>query len=321
MLLLACGALAGAEVRIGIIGTDTSHVTAFTRVLNDPANPDHIAGFRVVAAVKGGSSDIPSSRNRVEEYAMEIHDKWGVELVPSISALAGKVDAILLESLDGRVHLQQARQAFALHKPVFIDKPLASTLEDAREIARLAAVEKVAWFSASSLRFGELVASARIPESLGAASLGVASLGATVWGPGPVEEHHALDLSWYGVHPVEMLYALMGPGCETVTRTTGGTDASGTDVITGRWKDGRLGTVRVIRPNSGYGALSFGAKEIKTGRRDVAPFSYVLLLQQIVKFFETGVPPVSNAETLETIGFMDAAQRSKQSHGQPTRLR
>jgi hypothetical protein len=311
MLLLACGALAGAEVRIGIIGTDTSHVTAFTKVLNDPANPDHIAGFRVVAAVKGGSPDIPSSRNRVEEYATEIHDKWGVELVPSIGALAGKVDAILLESLDGRVHLQQARQAFALHKPVFIDKPLASTLEDAREIARLAAVEKVAWFSASSLRFGELVASARIPNSMGA----------IVWGPGPVEEHHALDLSWYGVHPVEMLYALMGPGCETVTRTAGGTDASGADVITGRWKDGRLGTVRVIRPNSGYGAVSFGAKEIKAGRSDVAPFSYVLLLQQIVKFFETGVPPVSNAETLETIGFMDAAQRSKQSHGQPTHLR
>jgi predicted dehydrogenase len=302
---------AGAEVRIGIIGTDTSHVTAFTKVLNDPANPDHIAGFRVVAAVKGGSMDIPSSRTRVDEYATEIRDKWGVELVPEISGLAGKVDAILLESVDGRVHLNQARQAFALHKPMFIDKPLASTLQDAKEIARLAAEAKVSWFSASSLRFGELVASTRIPDTIGI----------TVWGPGPMEEHHALDLSWYGVHPVEMLYALMGPGCETVTRMSGGTDAAGTDVIVGRWKDGRLGTVRVIRPNSGYGAVAFGPKEIRQGRTDVAPFSYVLLLKQIVKFFETGVAPVSNAETLETIAFMDAAQRSKLAGGQPVRVR
>jgi len=310
--LLLCGfQLAGAEIRIGIIGTDTSHVPAFTKVLNDPSSPDHIPGFRVVAAVKGGSMDIPSSKSRVEEYATEIHSKWNVEIVPEISGLAGKVDAILLESVDGRMHLPQARQAFALHKPVFIDKPLASTLADAQEIAKLAAAAGVPWFSASSLRFGELVASAKLPDTVGV----------TVWGPGPVEEHHALDLSWYGVHPVEMLYALMGPGCESVTRTSGGTDESGTDVITGRWKDGRVGSVRVLRPYGGYGAVSFGPKEARHGRTDVAPFSYVLLLKQIVKFFETGVPPVSNAETLETISFMDAAQRSKQAGGQPTKLR
>ena len=303
--------LAAAEMRIGIIGTDTSHVVAFTRVLNDPANPDHIPGFRVVAAVKGGSMDIPSSKSRIEEYSGELRDKWNVEILTEVSGLGGKVDAILLENVDGRTHLALAKQAFALHKPMFIDKPLASTLEDAQQLEKLAAEAKVAWFSASSLRFGELVASAKLPNTVGV----------TVWGPGPVEEHHELDLSWYGIHPVEMLYALMGPGCETVTRTTGGTDAAGTDVINCRWKDGRVGSVRVLRPNGGYGAVSFGPKEVKQGRTDVAPFSYVLLLKQITKFFETGVVPVSNAETMETIAFMDAAQRSKQAGGQPMKLR
>lgn len=303
--------LVAADMRLGIIGTDTSHVVAFTRVLNDPANPDHIPGFRVVAAVKGGSMDIPSSKSRIEEYSEELRDKWKVEILTEVSGLAGKVDAILLENVDGRTHLAMAKQAFALHKPMFIDKPLASTLQDAQQIEKLAAEAKVAWFSASSLRFGELVASAKIPDTVGA----------TVWGPGPVEEHHELDLSWYGIHPVEMLYALMGPGCETVTRTSGGTDAAGTDVINCCWKDGRVGSVRVLRPNGGYGAVSFGPKEVKQGRTDVAPFSYVLLLKQITKFFETGVVPVSNAETMETIAFMDAAQRSKQAGGQPMKLR
>lgn len=299
------------ETRIGIIGTDTSHVVAFTRVLNDPANPEHIPGFRVTAAVKGGSTDIASSRTRVDGYADEIRTKWGAAIVPDIPSLDGMVDAVLLESSDGRVHLEQARQAIVLHKPMFIDKPLASTLEDAREIARLAAQAKVPWFSASALRFGDLVASVKMPDAIGF----------SVWGPGPMEEHHALDLSWYGVHAVEMIYALMGTGCETVTRMSGGTAEAGTDVIVGRWKDGRIGTVRVIRPTSGYGAVAFGPKAIRPGRADVPPFSYVQLLKQIVRFFETGVPPVSNAETLETLAFMDAAQRSKQSGGQPARLR
>lgn len=301
---------AGAEIRIGIIGTDTSHVVAFTRVLNDPSNPDHIAGARVVAAFKSGSMDIPNSKARVEEYAEEIRTKWNVELVGDIPTLAKKVDAILLESVDGRVHLQQARQAFSAHKPIFIDKPLASTLEDAREIARLAKAANVPWFSASSLRFGDLVTSVRTTDAIGI----------TVWGPGPMEEHHALDLSWYGIHPVEMLYALMGPGCETVTRMAGGSFASGTDVITGRWKDGRIGTVRVIRPNSGYGAVAFGPKLVLQSKPDTVPFSYMLLLKQIIKFFETGIPPVSNSETLEIMSFMDAAQRSKEASGQPMRL-
>jgi hypothetical protein len=265
----------------------------------------------VVAAFKGGSPDITSSISRVEEYATELRDKWKVEIVPDIPSLAGKVDAILLESVDGRTHLAQARQAFKLHKPLFIDKPLASTLDDAREIARLAKDENVKWFSASSLRFGQLIESAKM----------AGAVGATVWSPGPVEEHHALDLTWYGVHGVEMLYTLMGTGCESVTRISGGTDAAGTDVIVGRWKDGRVGTVRVMRPTGPYGAMSLGTKEVRQGRTDVPAFSYVLLLKQILKFFETGVPPVTNEDTLESMAFMDAAQRSKATGGQPMKLR
>ena len=48
---------------------------------------------------------------------------------------------------------------------------------------------------------------------------------------------------------------------------------------------------------------------------------YAPLLHEIVRFFETGKPPVPNEETLEIFAFMDAAQRSKESGGQPVRLR
>src|SRR5713226_6258059 len=174
-----------ADLRLGIIGTDTSHVTAFTKLLNDPAAPDHVPGARVVAAYKGGSPDIDSSRNRIERFTQELQDKWHVQIVASIEELCRQVDAVLLTSVDGRVHLAQARPIIAAHKPLFIDKPLASTLEDAREIARLAKAAGVPWFSSSSLRFG------------GIAALRSSDLaGAMTWGPGPLEQHHQLDLAW-----------------------------------------------------------------------------------------------------------------------------
>ena len=309
ILLVAALCAWAADLRLGVIGTDTSHVPAFTKMLNgDPSAPDHVAGARVVAAFKGGSKDIESSITRVDQYAEEVRAKWGVEIVPDISTLLAKVDGVLLTSVDGRVHLEQARPVIAARKPLFIDKPLAATLEDAREIARLAKEAGVAWFSSSSLRYGAIGATMKFPDTTGVAT----------WGPGPFEPHHYLDLSWYAIHPVEILYTLMGPGCETVSRTSG-PDA---DVVVGRWKDGRIGTVRAIRPYSDYGAVVFRAKEVvESHPKAEEAADYRPLVMEIVKFFQTGKPPVANEETLEMFAFMDAAQRSKEQGGRPVALR
>ncbi len=305
LLLCAIPAAAG-TLRLGIIGTDTSHVTAFTQILNDESSPDHVPGGQVVAAYKGGSPDIEESVARVDKYAEELRTKWKVRIFASIPELCRNVDAVLLESVDGRTHLAQARAVIAAHKPMFIDKPLASTLEDAREIARLAAAAGVPWFSSSSLRFGEIAETMKFADSTGVET----------WGPGPLEPHHQLDLSWYAIHPIELLYTLMGPGCEDVSRTY----SQDADVIVGRWKDGRIGTVRAIRPYSDYGAVVFRPKQIMESPSRPAG-SYRPLVVEVMKFFETGDPPVANRETLEIFAFMDAAQRSKDEGGRPMRLR
>jgi hypothetical protein len=307
--LVLFAALCGnaADIRIGIIGTDTSHVPAFVQMLNSADGAkDHVAGARVVAAYKGGSKDIESSISRVDQFAEDIRTKWGVPIVPDIAALLAQVDAVLLSSVDGRVHLEQARPVIAAHKPLFIDKPLAATLEDAREIARLAKEAGVPWFSSSSLRYSEIGATMKFADATGAST----------WGPGPFEPHHDLDLSWYAIHPVELLYTLLGPGCQSVTRIA----TPNSDVIVGRWKDGRLGTVRAIRPYSDYGAVVFRPNQIVEAKPQAAG-SYRPLVVEIVKFFATGKPPVSNDETLEIFAFMDAAQRSKEQGGHPVTLR
>ena len=301
LLLCASAALPGADLRLGIIGTDTSHVVVFSKAFNESTSTGHIPGAKVVFAFKGGSPDIESSASRVEGYATELVEKYGVRIVPQISDMCGKVDGILLESVDGRKHLAQFKEAVKCGKPVFIDKPLAATYADAKEIARIAKASSVPWFSASSLRWAEILPPLRSPKNQTV----------TVWGPGPLESTHQLDLSWYAIHPIEMLFTVMGPGCVEVTRTV-----STNDVITCKWKDGRLGTVNVLRPYGDYGAIAFREKEIVATPK--YKHAYTNMLKELVQFFATGVPPVPNEETMEIFAFMDAAQRSKENGGKPT---
>jgi hypothetical protein len=196
---------------------------------------------------------------------------------------------------------------FAAKKPVFIDKPLAGSLADAVRIVRLAREHEVPFFSASSLRFSPGVAGMRTLPQLGAI------LGCDTHGPSPLEAHHP-DLFWYGIHGVEMLYTILGPGCETVTRA----HTPGTDLVTGVWKDGRVGTFRGIREGKAdYGGTVFGAKSIAP----VGGYAgYEPLVAEICKFFRTGQPPVSAAETLEMFAFMEAADESKRRGGAPVKV-
>src|SRR5437868_3420179 len=88
LLLAACVVVRADEakvIRVGIIGVDTSHATAFTKILNDPKAAGDLAGFKVVAAFPVGSPDIESSRTRIEGYTKQLRE-GGVEIVESIPA-------------------------------------------------------------------------------------------------------------------------------------------------------------------------------------------------------------------------------------------
>lgn len=296
-------------IKIGIVGLDTSHVTAFTRMLNDESSADHVPGAKVIAAYPGGSSDIPSSANRLEGYTRELRDRWNVQIVEDIPTLCSMVDAVLLESVDGRPHLEQLQPILAAGKPVFIDKPLAGSFEDARKILQLVRESKVPCFSASSLRFFPGVASLKKHPEVGEI------LGVDAYSPCPYEPHHP-DLYWYGVHGVEILFTLMGPGCEEVTRI----QAPGYDVVVGRWRDGRIGTFRGVRVGSRpYGATVFGSKGMRVSE-PIRGSLYQPLVREIVQFFRTGKAPVELSETLEMFAFMSAADLSKERGGKPVKM-
>jgi len=294
-------------IKVGIIGLDTSHVIAFTKVLNDPKAAGDLAGVKVVAAYPGGSADIPDSYNRLAGFTKELKEDYGIEIVDSIEALLTKVDAVLLESVDGRPHLEQVKPVFAAGKRVFIDKPLAGTLADAIEIGRLSRESGVPFFSSSSLRFSPGILGMRSNEQVGEV------LGCDAYGPCSLEEHHP-DLYWYGIHGVETLFTIMGPGCQSVTRV----QTKDSELVAGVWSGGRIGTFRGIRSGKGdYGATAFGTKGIAPSGGYAG---YQPLVVEIARFFKTGKPPVSAEETIEIMAFMEAADESKRQGGLPVTL-
>jgi hypothetical protein len=296
------------DLRAGIIGLDTSHVVAFTRLLNAATPKPELAGVRVTSAYPGGSADLPASRNRVAGFTRELHDGFKVAIVGSIEELLASVDVVLLESVDGRPHLEQARPVLRAHKPLFIDKPIAGSLTDAIALFELAKQTNTPCFSSSSLRFSSGIAGMRNSTTVGAV------IGCNAFGPCPIEEHHP-DLFWYGIHGVEALFTLMGTGCQSVART----HTDGTDFVVGVWQDGRIGTFRGLRQghNTDYGATVVGSKAsmATTGSGDYEP-----LVAEIVAFFKSGKPPVSLRETLEIFAFMEAADESRRQEGKPVTI-
>ncbi len=300
-------AAAGKVLRAGMIGLDTSHAVAFTKLLNDPNAPPELSGVRVVAAFPGGSPDVPSSRDRVPEYTKTLKEEYGVEICDSIEAMLEKVDVVFLESVDGRPHLEQARPVFEARKPMFIDKPVAGSLADAVEIYDLAKRSGTPVFSSSALRFAPGIAAMR------AGKLGDVA-GCDAYSPCDLEEH-VPDFFWYGVHGVETLFTIMGTGCESVSRAS----TPGSDVAVGVWEGGRIGTFRGIRDGAphDFGATVFGSKGIG---QSGGYTGYQPLVAEIVKFFKTGEPPFPAEETLEIFAFMEAADESKRQDGRPVTI-
>ena len=296
-------------LRAGIIGLDTSHVVAFTKTFNDPDAEGALAKVKVTDAYPGGSPDIPNSANRLEGFTNQLRE-MGVTIHDSIPAMLENVDVVLLESIDGRPHLEQAIPVIKAGKPLFIDKPLAASLTDALAIDRFAEQNNVPWFSSSSLRFSPGFLSFR-----GGSDKTGDIIGCSAWSPAALEPHHP-DLFWYGIHGVEILYTIMGTGCETVSRT----HTDGGDVVTGIWKDGGIGTFRGLRAaDRGYGAMVFG----KEGIAQAGPYTgYKPLVERIAQFFVNpdGELPVSNEETLEIYTFMAAADESKRQGGKPVSI-
>lgn len=292
------------ELKIAIIGLDTSHAPLFAELLNNPDHPHHVRGGKVTAAYPGGSPDFELSIGRVDKFTAEVRDNSGVPIVQSIQEAAENADAILLLSVDGRVHLEQFRQIVPYGKPVFIDKPFAVTTRDAKAIYRLAQEHGIPLMSCSSVRWSE-----GLGRALDSADQGNI-IGVDTYGPMELQSTQP-GFYWYGIHAADMLYRSMGKGCKEVTVTTNADH----DLAVGVWEDGRVGTLRGNRKgNRRFGALIH--REQGTEHVDVyadgKPY-YASMLEEVIRMFQTGAAPIDLTETLEVIAFLEAANESRET--------
>jgi len=346
---------------IGMIGLDTSHAPAFTRLLHDTDHPFHVPGGRVTCAWPGGSPDFALSASRVERFTRELAAEFGVRMLESPEQVAERCDAVMLVAADGRAHLELFRRIAPYGKPVFIDKPLAVASRDAEEMLRLAERHGVPVMSCSALRFADGLTSPRAAfgsagspsgeanESVVAGAMGssvvgkdgvseagkmgssvvgkdgasgvrtkeTAVVGADVFGPMPFQPPLP-GYFWYGIHAVEMLYAILGPGCVRVSAIA----VEDHDLIVGTWADGRIGTVRGNRAgSSAFGALIHRTDRIEfvEAPADLMPL-YAAMLRRVLEMFRTGRPGVDAEETIEIIRFLEAANESRESGGKMIRF-
>jgi hypothetical protein len=295
-------------IKLGMLDFDTSHVVEFARRLNHQGikQDQWVDGAQVVVACPGESQIMPE---RIPQYTKDI-EKLGIPLVDKPGDMIGRVDGMLIESQEGGVHWERARPFLEAGLPCFIDKPFTCSVAHARNLADLAAQKNVPIFSSSSLRYAPELVEFAADRKHGKVQ------GVLAYGPAPLHERNP-GLFHYGIHAVEILYTLMGPGCRRVTCT----HEKDADVVTGQWQDGRLATVRGIRAGkSDYGCVAFtqeGVWPVRIG----TTYIYRELLKKVVEMFQTKKAPVAVAETVEIVAFIEAALKSGQNHGAGETLR
>lgn len=297
LCLLAMVVRAG-DLRIGMIGLDTSHVIAFTELLNNPDNPKHVPGGKVVAAFKGGSPDVEASYTRIDGFTARLREEYGVKIYDSIEEMCQHVDAVMLESVDGRPHLKQAIPVMKAGKPMYIEKPMAVSLKEVRELFRLSEEYRSPLFSSSCRRFSSTTIAARDGE------VGKVHY-CEIYSSAKTEPHHP-ELFWYGIHGCEALYTVMGRGCKKVRREI---TEDGKLQVTGYWGGNRFGVFREGK-NGGFAVGEKGRMVTGTHER------YQMLVGEMIHFFKTGKSPVDPKDTIELFAFMEASEESKRRGGE-----
>ncbi len=295
-------------IRIGLVDFDTSHVEAFTQRLNhlQVGEKDWVEGAKVVAGCPGESAMMPE---RIPPYREKLAS-YGVALVERPEDLIGQVDAVMVESQQGRAHLERARIFLEAGLPVYVDKPFAETVAEADAMIALAKKNGVPLMSCSSLRYDPAVTAALEKRNEWGALLS-----ADVWTSASLHEGNP-GMLHYGIHGVEMLYAVMGAGCSTVTMTF--TEHS--EVAAGIWSSGHVSTVRGLRTGqSGFGLTAHYEKGHGTFVVEGAAF-YREMLKAVVQMFATGEPPIPYEDMREIIAFIAGAEVSRKSGGAPVTL-
>ena len=127
-------------LRIGIIGLDTSHSIEFTRLIQAPDCHDKVEGLRVVSCLRFPSQFQTEEGQDQRQRQLE---EWEVKVTIDIKEVLKGTDVIMIEINDPALHLKYFKEVMNEGKTIFLDKPMADTFKNAKEIFELAQEKKV----------------------------------------------------------------------------------------------------------------------------------------------------------------------------------
>lgn len=235
-------------------------------------------------------------------------DRKEAELLAKVCEIENVVDKKedIIEKVDGVIiaddctmkHQRKATPFLKAGLSTFIDKPLSPDIKEAEDIINLAQKYKAPLMSCSAVRYSkEIEEYKKEKNKIGDILTGFAL------GRG--------DLIFYGIHPLEGLYSILGPGIKSV-RNLGSKDK---DIVLIRYKDGRDFILQVYKElNCPFQINLYGEKDYRQIPIEDSDYYYSNMLKFFVQMVRTEKEPFSPEETLEIIKVLILSEKSRKGN-------
>lgn len=240
------------------------------------------------AAVTHIWTDSAEDADKVAKFARIPH------VVGRPEDVVGEVDAVMIATDDGDGHVRRARPFVEAGLPVFIDKPLADNVEDLRTF-RSWQKDGARLLSSSGLRYAaEFSQLADFPWQW------ITGVTCNTW-------------RRYGIHVLEPVYCLTGPGYLTVRAF----EQSPDQFVYLRHHSGRQVTVAVLpRARAVFGSFhAYGEEGERTVRFSDTFSAFQSQMRAFVDFAASGRPPYPFEHTVEMMAILTAAEESRRQGG------
>lgn len=280
-------------IRVGMLGIENSHSVAYTRLWQGDAAPqERVEGARVVACLYQGRTDQDAEDEK--KFLRQLQEMGVEKVVARPEQMLGEVDAVAVVSRAGNEHLALAEPFLKAGLPTFVDKPLATDLAVARRIVALAQEHGAPLFSASAIRYAPQVTEFQSRrDEVGAVRTG------SVWSPA------SRDLGFYGIHAIELMSALWGPGAQWVSAF----HSDDKHLAWVGYDSGAVFAVHLVRYGSpGFGFTYLGEK--KSGAVQVSS-TYLPIARIMTQMFRDRQMPLNLEVCLESIAILEAFRKSQ----------
>ncbi len=220
--------------KVAILGCENSHAANFLKVIQN----ENIQDVEIVGVF-----------SEFDGAAEELHERFGVPVAESYDAFVGQIDGLIITARNGDNHYKYAKPYLDSGIPLFIDKPITNTEEDAREFMQILKDRNIPVSGGSTLKHAE---STRELKALIASGEQGQPIGGYVRAPMNIDSEHG-GFFFYSQHLVQIMWELFGYYPKSVLARRNGDQV--TCIV--RYEDYDISCLYVDHRNIYYAAVNF----------------------------------------------------------------